>query len=147
MGVYSVLAGVLARLGVVNTARPEYLRVGRLGEDAAAAHLVALDFRVIARNARVRMGEADIVAQDGDAHVIVEVKSRVRDDAAPERSNTVAPEQSVTRRKMATLRRIAAWLAQRNGWATVRIDVVAVEIGRVEGGLRVLTVRHLRDVR
>ena len=38
---------------------------GRLGEDLAAAHLQRLGFRVLARNARTRYGEIDLIAFDG----------------------------------------------------------------------------------
>ena len=63
------------------------------------------------------------------------------------RSLSGSGEASVTRRKLAKLRRIAGWLASQNGWERVRIDVVAVEVERGESGLRVMSVRHLRDVR
>ncbi|HEX2837330.1 MAG TPA: YraN family protein [Phycisphaerales bacterium] len=124
----------------------EHLRVGRMGEDAAAEAIRKAGMELIARNARVKFGEADIVARDGDCHVIVEVKTRVRDASAPPLSNTVAPEQSVTKVKLAKLRRIGTWLAKHNRWNSWRIDVVAVEVVREAGSHRVESVRHLRAV-
>lgn len=124
----------------------EHLRVGRMGEAAAAEAIQKAGMVLIARNARVKFGEADIVARDGDCHVIVEVKTRVRDASAPALSNSVAPEQSVTKVKLAKLRRIGAWLAKHNAWASWRIDVVAVEVARANGSLRVVSVRHLPAV-
>lgn len=121
-----------------------HLRIGRMGEDAAADAIRKAGMEVVARNARVKFGEADIVARDGECHVIVEVKTRVRDAAAPALSNLVAPEQSVTREKLAKLRRIGTWLAKYNGWKSWRIDVVAVEVVREEGAHRIESVRHLR---
>ncbi|MFO0831734.1 MAG: YraN family protein [Phycisphaerales bacterium] len=125
----------------------EYLRVGRLGEEAAAQHLRGAGMVVVARNALVKFGEADIVAREGGVFVVVEVKTRLRDGGGPRQSNTVAPEASVTRAKMAKLKRIGSWLAGQNAWPAWRIDVVAVEVAREGEGLRVRSVRHLRDVR
>jgi putative endonuclease len=51
-------------------------RLGRLGEAAAAEELERQGYRILARNFRCRGGEADIVAEHGDALVFVEVKSR-----------------------------------------------------------------------
>ncbi len=51
-------------------------RLGRLGEDLAAAHLERLGYTVLARNHRTRHGELDIVATDGGTLVFVEVKTR-----------------------------------------------------------------------
>jgi putative endonuclease len=128
------------------TQKAEYLRVGRIGEDAAAAHIKAAGLEVIARNAHVKFGEADIVACDAGVFVIVEVKTRVRDGGASALSNAVAPEQSVTGAKRRKLRRIGSWLAKRNGWERWRIDVVAVEVRRDGASLRVEHVRHWKDV-
>jgi hypothetical protein len=43
--------------------------LGRLGEQLAAAHLERLGFMILARNARTRYGEIDLVAFDGSALV------------------------------------------------------------------------------
>jgi putative endonuclease len=50
--------------------------LGRLGEQLAAAHLERLGFAILARNARTRYGEIDLVAFDGHTLVIAEVKTR-----------------------------------------------------------------------
>jgi hypothetical protein len=46
------------------------LKLGRLGEELAAAHLTRLGFAVIARNARTRHGEIDLIVFDGQAIVL-----------------------------------------------------------------------------
>ena len=51
-------------------------RYGAAGEDAAAAYLRALGFRILARNLRASGGEIDIVARDGETIVFIEVKAR-----------------------------------------------------------------------
>jgi len=50
--------------------------LGRAGEAHAARFLEAQGYVLLARNWRVREGELDIVAQEGDTLAFVEVKSR-----------------------------------------------------------------------
>jgi putative endonuclease len=122
-------------------------RIGVIGENAAAAHLRTLGMKIIARNARVPMGEADIVAKDGHVNVIVEVKTRLRTPGTSVRSASVRPEESLTLRKRAKLRRIASWLAGSNAWERTRVDAVGVEIEQDEqGALRVRVVRYWKGI-
>ena len=50
--------------------------LGRYGEDLAARRLSEAGMRILERNWRCREGEIDIVAADGDALVVCEVKTR-----------------------------------------------------------------------
>lgn len=50
--------------------------LGRYGEELAARRLTESGMTVIVRNWRCRAGEIDIVARDGDALVVCEVKTR-----------------------------------------------------------------------
>jgi putative endonuclease len=95
--------------------------VGKYGEDVAARHLTDAGLQIVARNWRCREGEIDIVARDGEAVVICEVKTR-RSSACG------APAEAVTRRKADRLRRLAyLWLLEHPaGGADVRFDVVSV---------------------
>lgn len=97
----------------------------------AARYLRSNGWRILARNVRVPMGEADIVAlaPDGLTRVVVEVKTRRRFEGQAARSAAARPEESVTLRKRRTLRAIARHLAVANRWRAVRVDVVAVEWG------------------
>ena len=54
-------------------------RTGAEGEEAAAAHLCRLGWKLLARNWRSRQLELDIVAEDGETLVFVEVKTRRRE--------------------------------------------------------------------
>src|ERR1700761_9518475 len=85
------------------------LRTGRLAEARAAEHLALLGYGMLARNARTRYGELDIVAMDRRALVFVEVKAvRAGGSVGPER-----PVLWVTPRKQAQVRRLAtAWIAE-----------------------------------
>ena len=50
--------------------------LGRRGEELAAGYLESLGMPIVERNWRCAEGEIDIVALDGDALVIAEVKTR-----------------------------------------------------------------------
>ena len=49
---------------------------GATAEDAAHAHLLAAGLRTLARNARFKVGELDLVMRDGECVVFVEVRYR-----------------------------------------------------------------------
>ena len=102
-------------------ARPLKDRVGHAGEVAALAYLKEQGFRILARDWRSRLGQIDIVAEDGDTLVIVEVKTRSGIGFG-------RPAEAVTRQKLARMRRLAQlWLAANGvGWVEIRFDVVAV---------------------
>lgn len=109
---------------------------GRYGEDLAARWLIASGLTVLARNWRCRAGEVDIVAADGDALVLCEVKAR-RGGAYQH------PMAAVTGRKVERLRRLAEhWLADHGGPPPggVRIDLVAVVLPE-RGAARISHVR------
>ena len=98
-------------------------RLGRAGEDIAAAHLVRLGYEVIARNHRTRFGELDVVAFDGETLVFCEVKTR---RASPSASpwDALGPGK---RRQVRTM--AAAWLAEttdRPYAAELRFDAIGV---------------------
>lgn len=78
-------------------ARPLRDRVGRAGEAAALGILKGEGLRVIARDWRSRLGQIDIVAEEGDTLVLVEVKAR--------RGTTFGlPQEAVDERKQRKLR-------------------------------------------
>ncbi len=117
--------------------------LGRYGEELAARRLAAAGCVILARNWRRRAGEVDIVASDGDALVICEVKTRRGGRAgAPPFED---PAAAVTPRKAERLRRLAQmWLAEHPGLPPggVRIDLVGVTLPR-RGAARVEHVRGL----
>ncbi|NJQ02292.1 YraN family protein [Streptomyces zingiberis] len=101
--------------------------LGRYGEDLAVRRLGEAGMTVLERNWRCRDGEIDIVARDGDALVICEVKTRRA--GGPEH-----PMAGVPVRKAARLRRLAArwlqerWPAHRTPPGGVRIDLVGIVV-------------------
>jgi len=115
-------------------------RMGRQAEDLVARRLAAAGWEILARNARTRHGELDLVARDGRALVFVEVKAgRGGARFGPER-----PVLAVDARKQQRLRRLAtAWMAANRGrvaYAQIRFDAVGVSFDRAG---RVTDVEHI----
>ena len=111
--------------------------VGRYGEEVAARFLREAGFAILERNWRCELGEIDIVARDGTALVICEVKTRRGLDFG-------SPLEAVTYDKLRRLRRLAGrWLRDHDVRPpTVRIDVVGVVRPRTGP----VTVEHVRGV-
>lgn len=121
-------------------------RLGSAGEALAVRALQAAGLTILARNWRCAVGEIDIVAQEQAPDftqggilapwlVLVEVRTR-------RGANFGSARQSITPRKAAKLREVAAHYVQEQRWpGSWRIDVVAVEMDS-QGHL--LTVDHIR---
>lgn len=111
--------------------------LGAYGEALAARRLTQAGMTVLERNWRCgRTGEIDIVARDGDALVICEVKTR-------RAGSFQHPMEAVTPAKAARLRDLArSWLQEHGGAPPggVRIDLVGVLLPE-RGGPRVEHVR------
>ena len=105
---------------------------GDAGERLAAAFLELAGIEVVARNARVGGVEVDLIAADGPARVIVEVKLRGRADYG-------GAALAVDRAKCLRLARAARAL-EREEASPVRVDVVAIQMGP-DGA----TLRHYRN--
>lgn len=119
--------------------------LGALGERLAAAHLERLGFAILARNARTRYGEIDVIAFDGRTLIIVEVKTR----KVGARTHRIRPDQQplawLRPRQRARLRRLAtAWLADekhvRPTARTIRFDAIGVVL---DGKGRLLRLDHI----
>ena len=104
--------------------------LGRRGEELAAGYLESLGMLVVERNWRCSEGEIDIVALDGDALVIAEVKTH--------------PFEAVGAQKLARLHRLGtAWCRDRELRMPLRrVDVIAV----VDDGGGEPVVEHLKGV-
>ena len=112
-------------------------RVGHAGEAAAVRHLEQQGYRVLARDWRSRLGQIDLVAEDGDTLVLVEVKAR--------RGTTFGtPQESVDARKQRKLRTLLeVYRTQtRRREQPCRIDVVALLL---DDNLKVSQVEHIKD--
>jgi putative endonuclease len=109
---------------------PEHA-LGRRGERHAAGLLKRAGYRILGRNVRVKVGEADLVCldPDGETVVIVEVKTRAPSAAASPQGAAVPPEASVHQWKRRKLLAVAQSLARANGWERrpLRIDIIAID--------------------
>ena len=83
------------------TTETDTARIGRLGEEAAVAHLRRLGHRLVARNWRQGHYELDIVTEHRGTLHIVEVKTRRSE-------GLTTPEDALTPHKQQSLRRAAA---------------------------------------
>lgn len=95
--------------------------IGNKGEQIAAEYLEDKGYRVLEQNYRTRFGEIDLVAQDGDALVFVEVKTRTNIEFG-------LPEASVTPGKLEKIENaILLWFQDHPDYHDVwRIDVIAI---------------------
>jgi putative endonuclease len=113
-------------------------RLGQLGEQLAADHLVRRGFEIVERNYRTRWGELDIVAYDGRILAFCEVKSRrVAHDRRKAFEALHTPKRNQVR-KMA-----ACWLIERSQRPfadEVRFDAIGVTFSP-DGSL--LGIEHL----
>ena len=100
-------------------------RLGDEAEQLASEFLTSLGWVILARNARSKLGELDIVAKDEDVRVFVEVRSRGA-------GAWCSALESVTREKARRVTRAARWYAATRGLeGPLRIDVIGVQDGRV----------------
>ncbi len=82
--------------------------VGAEYEQKAAQYLESCGYKITVRNFRCRMGEIDLIAEDGEYLVFIEVKYRA--DA-----QMGEPQEAVNLRKQRRISRAAAYYCMKNG--------------------------------
>ncbi len=101
---------------------PRHLDLGAAGEDLAVRELSRLGYRVMGTNIRMRMGELDIVAEEGGEIVVVEVRTRTLGRMLP-------PEATVGPSKIRKLVRTGTAYMDSIGWeGPWRIDIAAITL-------------------
>ena len=97
--------------------------LGAKGEEVAVNYLKSRGYRIVERNYRIRFGEIDIIAEQGDDLVFIEVKTR---------SGTLfgSPFESVTKQKQKQLSKVALEYISKQGFHNrpARFDVVGIEL-------------------
>lgn len=105
-------------------------RLGDQAEELVARRLEAAGWTLLARNARTRLGEIDLIARHAESLVFVEVKA----GTAGARFGPERPVFAVGPQKRLRLRRLAReWLSLNRpppGCASLRFDVVGVTFSR-----------------
>ena len=105
---------------------------GAHGEAIATGYLRDAGYTILGANWRCRLGEIDIIAQDGPVLVFVEVRTRSS-------ARLGSPEESVTstkRQRLANLAQTYLLFLEHAGrpWSGPwRIDVIALEVNRHSG--------------
>ncbi len=101
--------------------------LGKYGEDLAVAFLKKQGYVILERNFRIRGGEIDIVALDGQVLTYVEVKTRSSHQFG-------LPEESVTYHKIKFLKRASKFYraSRKNLPEQERIDVLAVDLSAMD---------------
>lgn len=102
--------------------------IGKLGEESVCGYLQKQGYRIIARNYRIKGGEIDIIAENGDFIAFVEVKARKPD-------SLVTGFEAVNKRKQGLIIRTAAdYCSKHPHMLQPRFDVAEVIIseGRVQ---------------
>lgn len=101
--------------------------LGQRGEKLAARHLKAKRFKILARNARLPIGEIDLIALDGSTLVFIEVKTRLG-------THKGHPTEAITPAKQRKLTQLAIMYRKQHGLLEHpgRFDVVAVTFSEGE---------------
>jgi Uncharacterised protein family UPF0102. len=111
--------------------------LGRIGEAAALEYILSHRMKPLAKNYRVgRLGEIDIIAQDGDTLCFIEVKTR-------RGKGYGTPAEAVSRLKQNTMIKVAQMYAAKQDIRDVpmRFDVIEVYMGP-DGAVK--SVEHIR---
>lgn len=102
--------------------------IGKLGEESVCSYLQKQGYRIIARNYRIKGGEIDIIAENGDYIAFVEVKARKPD-------SLVTGFEAINKRKQGLIIKTAADYCSRHpNIFQPRFDVaeVIIDNGKVQ---------------
>lgn len=114
------------------------LQEGKLGEDIAVEYLKKHGFKIIERNFRIRGGEIDIVALDGDILAFIEVKTRSSSEFG-------SPFEAITPWKLRALIKSAQFYKVKHPKLpeSMRIDAVAVVLGNQNKPISIELVKNV----
>ena len=109
--------------------------IGKLGEESVCAYLTERGYNLIARNYRIKGGEIDIIAENGDYIAFVEVKARKPD-------SLVTGFEAVNKRKQGLIIKTAAdYCCKHPNMLQPRFDVAQVIID----GDKVLSIDYISN--
>ena len=100
---------------------PQRLDFGKEAEETAVEFLKEKGYNILSRNFRVKLGEIDIIAKDGQTICFIEVKARHSQECG-------FPEEAVERRKQRQIAKAAfCYLKENNLFESqARFDVVSL---------------------
>lgn len=110
---------------------------GKKGEELAVQYVERQGFKIIETNWRYsRLGEIDIIAQDKDALVFIEVKTRTSKAFGH-------PVEAISEQKLNRMKKLAEiYVNEKNitGYNTFRVDLIAILAGiKTE-------ITHIKDI-
>lgn len=108
---------------------------GSFGERAALQYLTAQGYRLVAANWRAKVGEVDLIMQDGPTRVFVEVRLR-RPTFFGEGLDTVASQK-----QQKLIRTAKLYQQKEDWWGDIRFDVVSITH---EAGIEP-AIEHIKD--
>lgn len=109
--------------------------IGRIGEEAVCGYLRDRGYTITVRNYRIKGGEIDIIAENGDFIAFVEVKSRKPD-------SLVSGFEAVNKRKRGLIIKTASdYCCKHPNLLQPRFDVAQVIID----GNRVLSIDYITN--
>ena len=113
-------------------------KLGKLGESLAAKYLQKCGYSIIERNFRVRYGEIDIIAQEGDTLIFVEVKTRIS-------TKFGLPEEAITVKKLHEIIKTAHMYTLLHHMQSMaqRVDAVAIQMNEK---YTVQDIRHIENI-
>ena len=114
--------------------KPEHLRRGESGEQAAKRHLQKLGLKFLTANFRSARGEVDLIFRDDDCLVFVEVKTRSSE-------GWTRPAAAVDARKRRLLSQTALDYLKLLNNPEVKFRFDIVEVLLADG--KILEIRHL----
>ncbi len=124
--------------------RKNSLSLGARGEQAAAAYLKSSGYQILAANfcntSGRRLGEIDIIAQDGGEIVFVEVKTRTNST-----SGRILPEENITRSKLYKLNKAASFYISKNKLydSAYRFDAITLVVNQNGSSA---SLKHIKNI-
>ena len=114
--------------------------LGAKGEEIALRYLKSRGYRILERNYRIKFGEIDIIAEQGDNLVFIEVKTRSDNHFG-------SPFESVTKQKQKQLSKVALEYISKQGWHNrpARFDVVGIELQEGENTFQKAAIELLQN--
>lgn len=113
---------------------------GFTGEELACVYLRKFGYEILQRNYRIRGGEIDIIAKDGEYLVFVEVKARWSHEYG-------LPVESVTPFKIKHLLKTAQFYLQKVNWGDgpYRLDFVSVDFADDKNNPKIELIKNITE--
>lgn len=113
-------------------------QTGSHGENLACEYLRKQGYQIVERNYRIRGGEIDIVAKDGEYLVLIEVKTRWSHEYG-------SPAESMTPWKIRYLLKTARFYLQKINWGNrpYRLDFVGVDFAQSRESPKIELIKNI----